>query len=151
MSRVIEVLRETDHVVVTYEQDVPGTCGVLKKDWIHTQPRGDWTVLHFTRGDNVQLNEFLNVMVCKNNETLRKMCLCLLKRLDKNQHRFPYLLKILDPTFVPPCINENCRWQREFCDEMVSNTLQSVIMSCKNNNRLQNLYEELSHIVKYEN
>jgi len=131
-------------VALYYRMDIPGEYGCYKTDWINTQPAGDWNVINFF--EPVPVHKFLDTMVVRNVEVLRKMCVFLLKKLEFNPGRFMYLVPILDPTFYPPQININCRWQKEFSNSLVSNHLFVVIETCRNAARLEMLYNELLHI-----
>lgn len=139
-----------DCVKIDYVHDMPGMPGILKTDWVYTRPLGDWSKINFSREDGLPVERFLETMVVKNLDVLRKMCLLLLKKIGYDYWEFLYLVPILDPTFEPPIINHRCRWQRDLADSIVSEHFHGVISTCINTNRLQELYYELVQVVKYQ-
>lgn len=150
-TRILSVTRipESECIKIDYILNLPGSPNVRKTDWVYTKGLGDWTCINFEPWDWVTVDSFLNTMVVKNTDTLRKMCSILLKDIGYDYWEFMYLIPILDPTFEPPRINHGCRWQRELADSLVSEHFFGVINTCKNNTRLYELYNELVQVVKY--
>lgn len=137
-----------DCVRITYQCDEPGLFNNTKTDWIYSKALGNWSTICFSPDEGVSVDGFLGAMVERNQDCLRKMCILLLKKIGTGYHNYMYLIPIIDPTFEPPRINHRSRWQRELAQDITSNTFQTVIMTCKNLNRLERLYYHLLHISK---
>lgn len=137
-----------DGVRLEYLVETPGYPSRKKIDWLQTVPVGTWQDISFRQDENMCVDRFLDTMVVKTNEVLRKMCIILLKNIGWNYHEYMYLIPMLDPTFDPPRINPKCRWQREFANSLVDEHFFGVVATCRNQTRLKKLYDELLHIAK---
>ena len=146
VSHYYDLEQQGDCIKLEYILETPGYPARQKIDWISAKPVGDWTTIQFEKHEKMSVDRFLNTMVVKNNEVLRKMCILLLKKIGWNYHEYMYLVPILDPTFDPPRINPHCLWQREFANSLVQEHFFGVIATCRNNRRLDELYQELFKI-----
>ena len=135
-----------DCIELVYNKFVPG-IGIRKHtDYLYTTPLGNWYELNFNDSDNVLYSNFLNTMVFKNIDVHRRLARLALSRiLGSNIYRINLLntIRILDPTFVPPRINLDCRWQCELMEEIVSSTSLTVITTCYNERRLTRYFNAL--------
>ena len=152
-TRVLEVTSvwdcesQYDCVKIVYTKTSPGIPQEIKTEWVYTKTLGDWKRINFLFEDGVTLESFLECMTEKNTEVLQKICLLLLDKINSEHWKYMYLIPILDPTFVPPKINNRCRWQRELADTIVNEHFRGVISTCINKQRLN----ELAHVLKYQN
>ena len=82
---------------------------------------------------SARYERFLDTMVVKTIETVRKMVLIALDNAlceNRNIHsliRIMNSIKILDPTFLPPIINKTCSWQKKLVKEICKDILPEVI------------------------
>lgn len=101
---------------------------------------------------SVRYERFLDTMVVKTIETVRKMVLIALDNAlceNKNIHsliRIMNSIKILDPTFLPPIINKTCSWQKKLVKEICSDILPNVIETSTNQVTLDRLFRTLQLI-----
>ena len=150
VASVVDCESLHDCIRIDYAIETPGVPERPKTDWVYTRPRGNWRNIVFQKEDGMTLDEFLNTMVVKNTDVLRKMCVTLLKKIGYDYHKYLYLIPMIDPTFEPPRLNKSCRWQRELGEAMVNEFFLGVIMTCVNNRRLERLYHELVYIVEHK-
>ena len=134
-----------------------GDCTVEIKalDWngpshtwyFNTVPQGDWTEITFSPEDDVSVVSFLNCMVERTSEVLRKMAYLCVQRFegasDDKMRRVLDRLAILDPTFEPPIFNMKCGWQMELLRSLAMNTSARVIGTCRNRRRLNRYIKAL--------
>lgn len=138
---------------VEYTVKQPGDFCNDKTEWIYAKPKGTWKgSITF---EDVTYPDFLDLMVYKSEDVLRKMCSIRLQsilicRTPRDTVGLVQLIEIIDPTFVAPSLNKNCRWQCEFSHEFCNTTFLTVISTCVNKQRLYKLYYELTKIDKYE-
>jgi len=62
---------------------------------------------------------------------------------NKNSYsllRIMNMIKILDPTFIPPLINLTCSWQKRMMKEFCITTIPRVIESSTNHYRLTKFF-----------
>ena len=122
--RVIRAEALRNCVAITYVNRQDYSRSVFENehtDFLYTEPIGGWNVLRFD-GDDCDYISFLETMVFKNIEVYRKIAVLITRRLlQKKRSRVKVLeaMSVLDPTFVPPEINTNCRWQMEMLDGMI--------------------------------
>lgn len=101
---------------------------------------------------SVRYERFLDTMVVKTIETVRKMVLIALDNAlceNRNIHsliRIMNSIKILDPTFIPPVINKACSWQKKLVKEICMDILPSVIQTSTNQVSLDRLFRTLQLI-----
>jgi hypothetical protein len=136
------------HVNIDYNTWAPGTGYTQHALSLETYPNGDWSKIKFDR--HVSLTHFLNAMVHKNLEVSRKIAeLSLEAQVERYQDNNEKLTKlmhaitILDDTFTPPILNDNCRWQMELLYDIVVDTSYRVIVTCRNQRRLENYFKNL--------
>jgi len=55
-------------------------------------------------------------------------------------------VRIIDPTFTPSYINTACAWQKAYIREFCLKTFPEVIQNCRNERRLDNLFNVLQKI-----
>lgn len=139
---------EQDVVEITTGRWRDGTGWVKHTDFIYTRSNGDWTELNFRRSECVGYVNFLNTMVQKNVEVLRKIALILTETVINDGNWSTYVklmnsLTILDPTFETPSINLKCRWQRELLETMCTEWTTMVISICYNPIRLGRYAKEI--------
>ena len=95
---------------------------------------------------SIRYEQFLDTMVFKTTETIRKMALVQLENIlleNKNSYsllRIMNMIKILDPTFIPPLINLTCSWQKRMMKEFCITTIPRVIESSTNHYRLTKFF-----------
>jgi hypothetical protein len=100
-------------------------------DFLHTSPVGGWNVLNF-EGDECDYVSFLETMVFKNIEVFKKIATLRTNRiLSRKGNRIEVLeaMSVLDPTFVPPEINSNCKWQMNMVEDMVKHVYAIITTS----------------------
>ena len=101
---------------------------------------------------SVRYERFLDTMVVKTIETVRKMVLIALDNAlceNRNIHsliRIMNSIKILDPTFLPPIINKTCSWQKKLVKEICKDILPNVIETSTNQVTLDRLFRTLQLI-----
>jgi len=143
-----DVEAEQNVVEITTERWLDGTGWKKHKDFIYTGSNGDWTELNFKRFECVGYVNFLNTMVQKNVEVLRKIAQLLTDTVVNDWNWSTYVrlmnsLTILDPTFEPPHINLKCRWQRELLETICTEWATMVISTCYNPIRLGRYAKEV--------
>lgn len=136
-----------DCIRVVYSTESPGIPSEIKTEWFSTRARGNWDHINFMIEDGISLENFLECMTVNNTEVLRKICLLLLDKIEYDYWKYLHIIPILDPTFVPPQINKECRWQKELANSIVNEHFRGVISTCMTTNRLK----KLTHILKYQN
>jgi len=101
---------------------------------------------------SARYDRFLDTMVVKTIETVRKMALIALDNAlceNRNIHsliRIMNSIKILDPTFSPPIINKTCSWQKKLVKEICKDILPDVIETSTNQLTLDRLFRTLQLI-----
>ena len=101
---------------------------------------------------SVRYERFLDTMVVKTLETLRKMVLIALDNVlceNKNIHsliRVMNSIKILDPTFIPPIVNKTCSWQKKFVKDVCVDILPRIVKTSTSEYRLEKLFRTLQLI-----
>jgi hypothetical protein len=86
-----------------------------KKEWIYSNPKGDWCHLNLS---GVNYADFLRAMVEPNIWVLRKIARLELQNTWHNSIRAMRCLRILDPLFDPPYINKDSEWQMKIVYNM---------------------------------
>ena len=136
------------YVDITYTKWSPGTGYTSHDITVETWPEGNWTHLEFDF--STSLIHFLNVMVNKTIDVSRKIAELsnenLAEKYQDNNEKLNELMNaisILDPTFSPPVLNMNCRWQMELLYDIVINTSYRVIVTCKNKKNLDTYFKTL--------
>jgi hypothetical protein len=100
----------------------------------------------------VRYERFLDTMIDKTIETVRKMTLIALDNaLCENKNinsliRIMNSIKILDPSFTPPNINRKCGWQKTLVKNICLDIIPSVVQSSTNQNKLDKLFRTLQLI-----
>ena len=126
----------------------PGTMTTEYDEYIKTRPLGNWSNILFNENDRVCFHSFLNTMVFKNNEVLRKMAFLVHDQfLTGSATRDVWLvdqLCIIDPTFEPGRFNLSAAWQRDLIRDICTNSAIYVISTCRNNSRLYEYYKVIS-------
>ena len=137
---VFDVNSQTDIVEIEYTKFIQGNGWKTHKDWVYTYPEGDWTKINFGNLSAVTYVDFLNTMVFKNLEVLRKIAKLSLDHIStkntKKLLKVMHAICILDPTFTPPEINTDCAWQLELLKHIAFTTSYEIIANCKNKKRL---------------
>lgn len=136
---------------ISYRKQVPGyPQGNIKTEWIYGNIKGDWKhKLVFNTRDEMFYPDFLDLMIHKDVDIIRKMCILRLDSIlamsnPRDCVKLQQLVEIIDPTFVPPVINTSCKWQCEFAQKFCMDFLPFVINTCINMNRLEKLYRRLT-------
>lgn len=139
------------HVELKYTEYVEGEGYVNRAALFATKPVGNWKDF-VSRRDSFRYTDFLETMVHMTLEIRRELVRLQLENvICENKNIFSIIrimncIKILDPTFIPPVINVQCAWQKQFCKHMCTDTLVSVANTCKNEYRLERLYTTLLKI-----
>lgn len=140
---------------VSYKNQVPGYPeGNTRTEWIYANLKGDWKrKLVFDKKDEMFYPEFLDLMVHRDLEILRKMCILRLDSIlamsnPRDCVKLQQVVEIIDPTFVSPIINTACKWQCECAQKFCVDFLPYVINTCMNMNRMEKLYRRLTLIDK---
>ena len=100
----------------------------------------------------MKYEDFLDIMIEKTIETMRKMVLIELDNVmleNKNINLFIRIMntiKILDPTFIPPVINKMCSWQKRYVIETCKKTLPQIIKTSTSKYRLNKMFKILKLI-----
>ena len=125
-----------------------GTMLTDYSDYIISRPLGNWSNMIFEENDKVLFHSFLNTMVFKNNEVLRKMATLVHDQFMitsvKSDVWLVDQLCILDPTFQPGRFNLSAAWQRDLIRDICKNSAIYVIGTCRNNDRLHDYYKIIS-------
>ena len=122
-------------------------------DEIKTKLLGNADFLDF-KNDIMKYEDFLDIMIEKTIETMRKMVLIELDNVmleNKNINLFIRIMntiKILDPTFIPPVINKMCSWQKRYVIETCKKTLPQIIKTSTSKYRLNKMFKILKLIEK---
>ena len=143
---VYDVHNQVDNVIITHTTWVPGTGWKDHTAYLTTKPEGDWNEIKFDSGTFTTYEDFMNTMVEKNLEVHRRIAKAALDTAiyeDKNMIKLMNCIKILDPTFVPPIINQKCGWQNELVEEIATITSARIIATCKNESRLDRYFRVL--------
>tara|TARA_B100000287_G_scaffold91368_1_gene83650 strand:- start:852 stop:1343 length:492 start_codon:yes stop_codon:yes gene_type:complete len=120
-------------------------------DEIKTKLLGNADFLDF-KNDIMKYEDFLDIMIEKTIETMRKMVLIELDNVmleNKNINLFIRIMntiKILDPTFIPPVINKMCSWQKRYVIETCKKTLPQIIKTSTSKYRLNKMFKILKLI-----
>tara|TARA_B100001758_G_C18248402_1_gene524450 strand:- start:112 stop:603 length:492 start_codon:yes stop_codon:yes gene_type:complete len=120
-------------------------------DEIKTKLLGNTDFLDF-KNDIMKYEDFLDIMIEKTIETMRKMVLIELDNVmleNKNINLFIRIMntiKILDPTFIPPVINKMCSWQKRYVIETCKKTLPQIIKTSTSKYRLNKMFKILKLI-----
>jgi hypothetical protein len=125
----------------------PGTMLTEYHEYIRTRPLGNWSNILFNENDKVSFHAFLNTMVFRNNEVLRKMAFLVHDQFFTNSGASLWLvdqLRIIDPTFEPGRFNLSAAWQRDLISDICTNSAIYVISTCRNNDRLYSYYRSIS-------
>jgi hypothetical protein len=126
----------------------PGTMLSEYNEYIKTRPLGNWSNILFNENDKVLFHSFLNTMVFRNNEVLRKMAFLVHDQfLTDSAESDVWLvdqLRIIDPTFQPGRFNLAAAWQRDLVRDICTTSAIYVIGTCRNNNRLYSYYRAIS-------
>jgi len=137
-------------VEVRYVVTHVGLVQNKRTDFFDTKPNGDWKTINFQPDKAPLYSEFLNTMVHRTVEVVRKMNLVELDSLLEAGQNNTILqcelmanIRVLDSTFDPPVINVSCRWQRELVYDIVSTHFRVVISTCKNLTNLVYLFMSL--------
>ena len=143
---VYDIHNQVDNVVITHTTWVPGTGWKDHTAYLTTKPEGNWNEIKFDSGTFTTYEDFLNTMVEKNLEVHRRIAKAALDTAiyeDTNKIKLMNCIKILDPTFVPPIINQKCGWQNELVEEIATITSARIIATCKNESRLDRYFRVL--------
>ena len=88
--------------------------------YIYSVPLGSWTTIYFYDSDTVDQYKFMDTMMYKSDDVVRRMARLRLDQfLWETSLDHQGLIKVmnamvlLDPTFHPPWINRHSKWQRE--------------------------------------
>lgn len=109
-----------------------------RTDFLDTVPLGGWTQLSYGPMSKTTYVDFLQGCVEKTLDIKRKMArLNLDEALDSGKFiNIMNAIRILDPSFVPPVINKDSKWQRHLVRDIASRTSIEVISACTDENRL---------------
>jgi hypothetical protein len=142
---LFDVQSQTDTVEIEFTRYSKRKGWRTYTDTIETYPEGDWTEINFGPDNFVPYEDFLNTMVHKNVGVCRKIAELSLDNVStKNTHRLIRIMnaiKILDPTFQPPVINTDCKWQLGLLRDIAFDTSYHVIESCINKKRLERYFK----------
>ena len=138
-----DVENDVDHIAVTYLEFSPGTMYNTHTKYLYSTPKGDWAHLTFTLEDNVKVYDFVSTMIRPCLETERmvaRSCHSAIMNEARGEHdtlvQLTHAVRILDPTFKPPLINERAAWQRDILELIANESSIHVITTCKNAKRL---------------
>jgi hypothetical protein len=124
-----------------------GVGWAKKTDYVYTFPLGNWNELKFGEADRVLYTDFLRVMTFRNLEVWRKLAKLVLEEYQDEEPSYKAAainsLEILDPTFVAPKVNINCKWQCEMLDHLINATSLHVVSTCRNTRRLKKYFYEM--------
>ena len=135
----------THMIEIVNERWYPGIGNKTKRDYIYGTPNGNWNHIMFGPGETTY-ESFMDSMVKKDVDTLRKMCRLVLENhtiynpSQRTKIRLMNAIKILDPTFEPPIINRKCGWQNELMEQIVNTYSNVVISTCINMPRLERYF-----------
>ena len=139
-------VEQGNHVIeIVVERWYPGVGNQTKRDFLYSVPNGNWSHILFAPYETTY-ESFLDCMVKKDLDVLRKMCRIVLENLtiynpsQRTKIRLMNAIKILDPTFEPPVINRKCGWQNELMEQIVNTYTMVVVSTCNNLTRLERYF-----------
>ena len=132
------------HVINVESQEsiIELDIGTGKKSFVYTQPKGDWTVLNFSRYDCVYEADFLRTMVKPNDDVYKRIaCVELQTTLSffttlKERIKLMKCISIIDPSFKPPYINLDSKWQVDLLYKLTDEVIFDAIDNFNNPRRL---------------
>lgn len=145
--QLVNIEDNKDILEITYDKYIEGFGYEQFTDSFNTRLISK-KFLNWYDSDNksIRYEQFLDTMVFKTTETMRKMALIQLENIlleNNSSHsllRIMNMIKILDPTFIPPLINLTCSWQKRMMKEFCITTLPKVIESSTNHYRLTKFF-----------
>jgi hypothetical protein len=141
-------------IEINYDKYIDGFGYEKFKDKFVTSLISSSNTYYMTDGNEKSLRyeQFLDTMVIKTTETLRRSVLVQLDNvmcLNRNIYsliRIMNTVKIIDPTFIPPIINVTCSWQKRMVREFCLTTLPTIVNTTTNEYKLQRLFRVLQLI-----
>tara|TARA_Y100000996_G_C22544971_1_gene651440 strand:+ start:1744 stop:2244 length:501 start_codon:yes stop_codon:yes gene_type:complete len=140
-------------IEIKYDKYLEGFGFEKFKDQFATSLLGTESIYSVhTNQKSIRYEQFLDTMVHKTTETIRKSVLVQLETImveNKNIYsliRIMNAVKIIDPTFIPPLINVKCSWQKRMVKEFCLTTFPTIIETANNSYRLQRLFRVLQLI-----
>tara|TARA_R110002074_G_C12457339_1_gene659120 strand:- start:857 stop:1339 length:483 start_codon:yes stop_codon:yes gene_type:complete len=138
-----DVENDIDHIALTYLEFTPGTMYSTHTKFVYSTPKGDWTHLTFTLEDYVKVYDFVDTMIHPTLETVRLVARAYHSTLlggCRASHdtlvQLAHAVRILDPTFKPPLVNERASWQRDILELIANESSIRVLSTCRNYGRL---------------
>lgn len=138
-------------VEIKYKKYVEGQGYIIIPTIFETTTVGGWSDIK-SKKNTYRYDDFLDMMIEKTLTVRRHLADIELDNvLCENYNirsliRIMNAIKIIDPTFLPPIINRKCTWQKKFIRELCTTTFPSVIQTCRNDKRLDNLFTVLRMI-----
>lgn len=127
------------------------TSHTNKKNFIYSKPKGNWTIIEFTRYDQICESDFLSLMVQQNLDTLRRIAYLEVTRILKDitnwkRIKIMHCIHVLDSSFIPPYINLSSEWQVELLNTLTNHTVFNIINSSKNYHSIKRFCEVLKEV-----
>lgn len=150
-ARVFKNKHNISCIEIKYTRYVKGLGYVNYPDYFEAESIGDWQEIDAT-GESIRYEEFLETMVDKTIDTVRRMATIELDNiLCENNNIYTIIrimnsIKIIDPTFTPFIINTRCSWQKQAAKDFCVYTFPDVIDGCKDIRRINKLFTVLRMI-----
>jgi hypothetical protein len=138
-------------VEVKYSRYIEGKGYLDIPGYFETDTIDGWNFLKPKDGED-RYDDFLNTRIEKTITTRRQLALIELDNVLCSNYnvysliRIMNTIKIIDPTFIPPFINPKCAWQKRYIRDLCIKTFPEVIHECRNNYRLDTLFNVLQMI-----
>lgn len=149
----INVENNQCEIEINYDKYIDGFGYEKFKDSFVTSLISSSNIYHIEgKEKSLRYEQFLDTMVIKTTETLRRSVLVQLDNvmcLNRNIYsliRIMNTVKIIDPTFIPPIINVTCSWQKRMVREFCLSTLPIIVNDTTNQYKLQRLFRVLQLI-----
>jgi hypothetical protein len=149
----INVENNQCEIEINYDKYIDGFGYEKFKDSFVTSLISSSNIYHIEGNKkSIRYEQFLDTMVIKTTETLRRSVLVQLDNvmcLNRNIYsliRIMNTVKIIDPTFIPPIINVTCSWQKRMVREFCLTTLPIIVNDATNQYKLQRLFRVLQLI-----
>ena len=149
----INVENNQCEIEINYDKYIDGFGYEKFKDSFVTSLISSSNIYHIEGNKkSIRYEQFLDTMVIKTTETLRRSVLVQLDNvmcLNINIYsliRIMNTVKIIDPTFIPPIINVTCSWQKRMVREFCLTTLPIIVNDATNQYKLQRLFRVLQLI-----
>lgn len=149
---VVDVEDGHTHVEIEYVRYIDDKGYKKFVDYFLTSPIGDWTKLSFKKS-TLPYEDFLRVMVKQTLEVKRRLAEIALENIFcyspvdfHTMIRILHTTKILEPSFEPPVINKESKWQVDLLNDLCRDYIPDLIERCDHSKRLIRMFNVLKGI-----